>query len=118
MKTLILSKDKISQNMFRSRIKNLVEWACIGTHSNQTLEDLQQRIEFASTKPRAVFFHALKKSFFVTPQDWFPEAGADYQKILWEQCDTIIYTRTLFQGGGFQVLKGSIENSGLLIDSE
>lgn len=118
MKVLILSKDKISQNMFRSRIKNLGEWSSIGTHSNQTAEDLRQRIEFSGSKPKTLFFHALKKTFFVTPPEWTPEPVADYPKVLWEHCDTIIYTKTLFQGGGFVVLKGSIDSSGLIIEPE
>jgi hypothetical protein len=116
MKALILSKDKISQNIFRSRLKNLSQFQTIGTHSNQTLEEIRQRLDFA--KNNTVFFHALKKSFFVTPTDWLPEPSADYQKLLWEECDLIIYTKTLFQGGGFTVLKGDLESSGLLIESE
>jgi hypothetical protein len=118
LKVLVLSKDKISQNMFRSRIKNLGEWVSVGTHSNQTAEDIRQRLEFSESKPKTLFFHALKKSFFVTPQEWVPEPVADYPKALWEQCDTIIYTKTLFQGGGFHVLKGNLETSGLIIEQE
>lgn len=118
MKILILSKDKISQSMFKSLIKNISDYSCIGTHSNQTLSDIKQRLDFSSTKNHTIFFHALKKSFFVTPQEWLPEPVADYPKILFEVCDLIIYTKTLFQGGGFVVLKGSIENSGLLIQPE
>lgn len=118
MKVLILSKDKISQNMFRSRIKNLGEWSSVGTHSNQTADDVQQRLEFSNSRPNTIFFHALKKSFFVTPASWVPEPVADYPKVLWEQCDTIIYTKTLFQGGGYQVLKGDLSNSGLIIEQE
>jgi hypothetical protein len=116
MRVLVLSKDKISQNMFRSQIKNISDYTCIGTHSNQTLNDIQQRIEFSESKPNTIFFHALKKSFFVTSPEWLPEPVADYQKLLFEACDTIVYTKTLFQGGGFVVLKGSI--SGLIIDTE
>ena len=116
MKALILSKDKISQNIFRSRLKNLADFQTVGTHSNQTLEEIKQRLDFA--KDDTIFFHALKKSFFVTATDWLPEPNADYHKLLWEQCDLIIYTKTLFQGGGFTVLKGNLEHSGLHIDNE
>lgn len=118
MKILVLSKDKISQNMFRSQVKNLADFCNVGTHSNQTTTDLKQRLDFAATQPNTIFFHALKKSFFVTPPEWLPEPVADYQKILFEECDAIIYTKTLFQGGGYVFLKGSLESSGLLIQPE
>jgi hypothetical protein len=114
LKILILSKDKISQNIFRSTIKNISEYQLVGTNSNQSSEDIKQRIALA--KNDCLFFHALKKSFFVTGADWLPEPVADYPKILWETCDLILYTKTLFQGGGYTVLKGSVEESGIIID--
>jgi len=116
LKILILSRDKISQNLFRSRIKNISNYQLVGTNSNQTAEDIKQRLDLA--KNDVIFFHALKKSFFVTEPDWLPEPVADYPKILWGQCDLILYTKTLFQGGGYAVLKGSIQESGLVIEEE
>jgi len=116
MKILILSKDKISQNLFRSRIKDIASFQTIGTNSNQTADDIKQRLDFV--KNDALFFHGLKKSFFVTEPSWLPEPVADYPKILWENCEVILYTKTLFQGGGFAVLKGKIEDSGLILEEE
>jgi hypothetical protein len=112
LKVLILSKDKISQNYFRTEILNLGEFKVIGTNSNQDLVTLNERLAFINSFEDVVIFHALKQSRYLAGKNWLPEPTADYPKILFELADLIVYTPTLIQtshGMKNTVIKGKVE---------
>ena len=108
----VLSRDKISQNIFKESISELDKYALLGTHSNQDSNALKERINFALGQDKdIIIFHALKRSSFAISKEWVPEPVADYQKELYEISDLLIYTPTLFQssyGKLLTVIKGDI----------
>jgi hypothetical protein len=108
----ILSRDKISQNIFKENILDITNFVTLGTHSNQDSNTLKERINFALGQNKDVLiFHALKRSSFAISKDWNPEPVADYQKELYEISDLLIYTPTLFQssyGKTLTVIKGDL----------
>lgn len=121
MKVLILSKDKISQNYFRTEILNLRDFKVIGTNSNQDDVTLKERMAFINSFEDVIIFHALKHSRYLTVKGWLPEPTADYQKILFELADLIIYTPTLIQashGMKNTVIKGKVEKINISADAE
>lgn len=121
MKVLILSRDKISQNYFKAEIGTLSKFTVIGTNSNQDDATLQERLSYISQHENVIIFHALKKSIYLASKEWLPEPTADYQKILFELADVVIYTPTLIQtshGMKNTVLKGSSLVGSLSIKTE
>lgn len=121
MKILILSKDKISQNYFKSQIQNINEFKVIGTNSNQDESTLNERINYINSFDGVVIFHALKNSRYVTLKGWLPEPNSDYPKKLFELADLIIYTPTLIQlshGMKNTVIKGKVEKIKISAEAE
>jgi hypothetical protein len=108
----VLSRDKISQNIFKESIAELDKYALLGTHSNQDSKTLKERLNFALDQNKdIIIFHALKRSSFAISKEWIPEPVADYQKELHEISDLLIYTPTLFQssyGKHLTVIKGDL----------
>ena len=106
----VLSRDKISQNLFRTNIQNLTDFVIVGTNSNQSQDTFNERLNFIKSQTKdVIIFHALKRSMFAVSKDWLPEATADYPEILKEVSEVIIYTPTLFQishGAKLSTLKG------------
>ena len=95
---LVLSRDKISQQMFRSSIKGVEHFGVVGTNANQDTVALNERLAFVNSnkaqKPFAIF-HALKRTIFATPPEWNPEVGGDYPRDLHDIADVVIYTPSL-----------------------
>jgi hypothetical protein len=108
----VLSRDKISQNMFHARITNIASFVVVGTHGNQDENTFNERLAFIqSQKQDVIVFHALKKSAFAIDKDWQPEPTADFPRALYDASDAVVYTPTLFQssyGKQLTVLKGDI----------
>jgi len=119
----VLSRDKISQNLFRASIQNVAEFMVIGTNSNQDFSTLQERLKVMRDQcggKDVIIFHALKRSIFAVDEKWEPASGLDYPKILKEISDAVIYTPTLRQssfGKKLAVLKGDVSRLQMDIDS-
>ena len=116
-----LSTDKITQNLFRSTIRNLSDFVVVGTHSNQDNTTLQERLAFIKGQNKNVIvFHALKRSRFTLDKDWEPAAGLDFPKLLADLSDTVLYTPSLRQasfGKKVTVIKGAVTNLQFDVDS-
>ncbi len=117
----VLSNDKITQNLFRSKVQNLSDFVVVGTHSNQDTSTLQERLAFIKTQTKdVIIFHALNRSRFALDKDWEPAAGIDFPKILANVSDTILYTPSLRQasfGKKIAILKGAITNIKIDVDT-
>lgn len=117
----VLSTDKITQNLFRSSVGNLSDFVVVGTHSNQDITTLRERLDFIKAQTRDVLvFHALPRSRYALDLEWLPAAGLDFPKILADTSDTIIYTPSLRQasfGKKIAVLKGTITNLKIDVDT-
>lgn len=108
----VLSRDKISQNIFKASILNAKDFVIVGTHSNQDSVTFAERLAFIQEQTKDVIvFHALKRSIYSVSKDWLPEPTADYPVGLFVNSVAVIYTPTLFQqsyGMQSQVLKGDL----------
>lgn len=119
----VLSRDKISQNLFRAAIKNVGEFMVLGTNSNQDFSTLQERLKVMREQcggKDVIIFHALKRSIFAVDEKWEPASGLDFPKILNDISDAVIYTPTLRQtsyGKKLAVLKGDTTRLQLDVDS-
>ena len=123
MVVLVLSRDKISQHEFKSKIKGVEQFAVLGTNSNQDKAALDERLTYINAskdqKP-VVVFHALKRTIFLVPNEWNPEVGGDYPRDLHDIADVVVYTPGLLHtsyGRTPTLLKGDIETlRNILID--
>lgn len=110
----ILSRDKISQNIFKASIQNLKDFVLVGTNSNQDASTFAERWGYVMAQEQTknvIVFHALKRSIYSVSKDWLPEPTADYPVELYVNSAAVIYTPTLFQqsyGMQLQVLKGDL----------
>jgi len=116
----VLSTDKITQNLFRSSVKNLSDFVVVGTNSNQDNSTLQERLAFIKSQTQDVIvFHALKRSRFALDTAWEPAAGLDFPKLLSDISDTILYTPSLRQasfGKKLTVIKGTVTKLNFDVD--
>jgi len=96
----VLSRDKLTQNIFKAKIANVNQFCVIGTHSNQDDATLKERISLIENESKirpVIVFHALKRSAFLPGVEWNPEATADYPRSLLDISDVVVYTPNLYQ---------------------